>query len=626
MRIKQGWAAAALAVLLTACGGGGGGSGTSSTAACEETGVAATYACQTGSTEPLYRYQWALKLAGSFFSGYSTTSGGSDLNVESTHQSGVKGQGVKVLVLDDGLEMSHEDLAVNVDSAMSYNFLNSTSNPSPTGSQQAHGTGVAGIIAAAQNGKGVMGIAPRATLGGANFLKSTFSDQVYTDAYGGASWSSNADIINASYGSNNPNATPSFSTVTATAEQTAIRAFPNLRGNKGLIYLKASGNEFFDYTDSWGTTYDCPAGVRSYTPCENPAHDVGTLEPNVLVVTAANAKAQSASYANVGSVNWVTGMGGEYANAGTYGGESGGGPTLYTTDQIGCTNGYSKTASTVNDFLRGITTRNGVNENANCDYGMLNGTSAATPTVAGVVALMLQANPNLTWRDVREILRASSRKIQSNYGTTFKLLNLATGTFTTTAVGGAGDLSDGSTTARVEYGWQTNAAGYAYANAFGFGLVDATAAVNLAKATTTYRSATLSQPSFTSAFADVTSLNYGRVTKIGTFTVAGAGQVDALQLSLSGPLCVGSVGVYVKSPSGTVSILSVPYNIYYNTGKSALSNYTLSSYAFFGESKTGNWEVYLVSGTPGTTGAATCSASPSGGAPLVTKYRIFDRV
>lgn len=625
MQIMQGWAAATVVALLTACGGGGGG-GSSSTSTCTETGVSASYACQTGSTEPLYRYQWALKLAGSYFSAFSTTLGGSDLNVEDAHQSGVKGQGVRVLVLDDGLEVTHEDLVANVDLDMSHNFSNGNNNPTPTGSSDAHGTSVSGIIAAAQNGKGVMGIAPRATLGGANFLKSSFSDQVYTDAYGGVSWSSNADIINASYGSNTPNATPSFSTVTTTAGQTAIRAFPNLRGGKGLIYLKASGNEFFDYTDGGGTTYGCPAGVSSYTPCENPAHDVETLEPNVLVVTAANAKAQSASYANVGSVNWVTGMGGEYANAGIYGGESGGGPTLYTTDQLSCSKGFSTSAATANNFLKGITTLSGVAQNANCDYGMLNGTSAATPAVAGVVALMLQANPNLTWRDVREILRASSRKIQASYGTAFKLLNLSNGTFTATAVGGAGDLSDGSTTARVEYGWQTNAAGYPYANAFGFGLVDAAAAVNMAKATTSYRSATLSQPSFASAFADVTSLGYGRVTKIGTFTVAGAGQVDALQLSLSGSLCIGSVGVYVKSPSGTVSTLSVPYNIYYNTGKSALSNYTLSSYAFFGESKAGNWEVYLVSGTPGSTGAANCSASPSVGSPLVTKYRIFDRV
>lgn len=668
MQFTKGVTTAIVAGVLVACGGGGGGGtpapepspGTNNTGStnetgsnntgsnnntgpntppvvdpnCTETGVSAAYACKTGSTEPLFTYQWALKLVGSFFSAFSSTSGGLDLNVEWAHQAGIKGQGVRVLVLDDGLEVTHEDLAANVDLAMSHNFITLGNDPSPTGVQDAHGTSAAGIIAAAQNGKGVMGVAPRATLGGANFLGNVSSAQDILDAYGGAPWSSSAYVVNASYGTN-PSTPPQFESASAPPEQTAIRAFPGLRAGKGLVYVKATGNEFGGF-GSGVTKRDCPAPVLGVVSCENPAHDTETLETNVVAVAAANAQALRASYSSVGSVNWITGLAGEFAYDGIYGQNSG--PTLMTTDQIGCAKGFSYTGTiggyyADNAFLQGAT-----GNNPNCDYGMLNGTSAATPTISGVVALMLQANPNLTWRDVREILRSTARKIQSNFGSggpsgnRAKLIDLTStgattgGTFTSTAVGTSADLLNGATTARVEYGWQTNGAGYDYSNAFGFGLVDAAAAVAQAKATTTYRSAALTIPSFTSA-ASLASLSYGRVTRVASINLAGAtGQVDAFQVRLTGPLCVGSVGVFVKSPSGTVSALSVPYNIYYKSGNASVTDYGLSSYAFFGEPKAGTWEVYFVSGTPIASGTGACSAAPSSGAHLNVEYRILGRV
>ena len=66
--------------------------------------------------------------------------------------------------------------------------------------------------------------------------------------------------------------------------------------------------------------------------------------------------------------------------------------------------------------------------------------------VSGVAALVLQANPNLTWRDVRAILAGTARK---------------------------NDPTDG--------GWSTNNAGYHINDNYGFGVVDASAAVTAAK-------------------------------------------------------------------------------------------------------------------------------------------------
>ena len=85
------------------------------------------------------------------------------------------------------------------------------------------------------------------------------------------------------------------------------------------------------------------------------------------------------------------------------------------------------------------------------DFG---GTSAATPIVSGVVALMRSVNPALTWRDVKLILAASARKNDpGNTGWE------------------EGALMYGSTTER-----------YSFNHEYGFGMVDAAAAVDLAAA------------------------------------------------------------------------------------------------------------------------------------------------
>jgi subtilisin family serine protease len=627
-------------VALAACGGGDSGTNTANNSGgntggntppastCAETGVDAKYACQTGSTEPLYAYQWALKQATSFFAAFGLVANGTtDINVEDAHRAGIKGQGVNVLVLDDGIDVHNEDLYANANSDMTYNFDDGSNDPTPANLaanvEAAHGTNVAGIIAGAQNGKGVMGIAPRATLGGARFLIKPLPD--LTDAYGGAGWSKNAHLINASYGANPPEP---IDYDTAASTQAAVRAFPNLRSGRGLVMLKASGNEYQGFVENGVLVRSCPTigGQSGLISCENPANDTEALEPGVIVVGAANAQGIKASYSNAGPVNWITGLGGERGNGGKYG-EVGSGPKIFSTDLSGCARGYSRTGTDETyDFAVPGTATN-TKDNAKCDYSSMDGTSAATPTLSGVVALMLSANPNLTWRDVREILRATAKQIDPNYGSRDNRnakVDLTSGTLTADT---GTTLVDGATTARVDYGWQTNGAGYAYSTWYGFGLVDASAAVKMAKAYTAYKPAALSVPDFAAAFGNVNQLNYGSVQKLGQFNVSGSDKVDALQLRVSGSVCVGSVGFFVKSPSGTVSALSLPYNGYYNNGVSAVNKYGLGSYAFYGENAAGTWEVYAVSGVP----TNACSTyQPQGGAhtvtlttPLAVEYRVI---
>ena len=116
------------------------------------------------------------------------------------------------------------------------------------------------------------------------------------------------------------------------------------------------------------------------------------------------------------------------------------------------------------------------------------------------------------------------------------------------------------------------------------------------------------------------TVTYGQVTELTSFTVAGSGQVDAIQLQLNSTsdLCLGSVGVYLQSPSGTVSILQTPYNQFYKNKvklKSA-TNFVLGSYAYYGESAAGTWKVFAVSGAAGSCTNATSDK-------ISVAYRIF---
>ena len=87
------------------------------------------------------------------------------------------------------------------------------------------------------------------------------------------------------------------------------------------------------------------------------------------------------------------------------------------------------------------------------DFG---GTSSAAPVVSGVAALVRSANGNLTWRDVKLILAASARKNDP--------------------------ANSGWETGALQYGSQTKR--YSYNPEYGFGVVDAKAAVDLAESWT----------------------------------------------------------------------------------------------------------------------------------------------
>jgi subtilisin len=90
---------------------------------------------------------------------YAESWGISTIGAEAAHSSHFTGRGVKVAVLDTGVDYTHPDLSPNYRDG--YDFINDDSDPMD---DNGHGTHVAGIIAGAKNGEGILGVAPEAEI------------------------------------------------------------------------------------------------------------------------------------------------------------------------------------------------------------------------------------------------------------------------------------------------------------------------------------------------------------------------------------------------------------------------------------------------------------------------------
>ena len=143
--------------------------------------------CPSGTQDdPLYGCQWHLNNTGQYQGGARQ-----DINVESVWSGGNKGEGANVAVVDGGMYWLHDDLIDNVVMESNHNYFDTSSGayqvphdinhlvlgpdyPAVTDYEAPwHGTGVAGLIAARDNGIGVRGVAPRANIYGYNLIFST---------------------------------------------------------------------------------------------------------------------------------------------------------------------------------------------------------------------------------------------------------------------------------------------------------------------------------------------------------------------------------------------------------------------------------------------------------------------
>ena len=123
--------------------------------------------------DPLSGCQWHLKNTGQLGG-----TAGEDIDVEAVWTAGNRGSGVGVAVVDNGMDSYHEDLRDNVDRTRNHDYLGGSEVLNP---HHSHGTAVAGIVAARDNGLGGRGVAPRATVYGYNLLRN-LTDENEADA------------------------------------------------------------------------------------------------------------------------------------------------------------------------------------------------------------------------------------------------------------------------------------------------------------------------------------------------------------------------------------------------------------------------------------------------------------
>ena len=477
--------------------------------------------------------------------------------------SGINGNGVKINVVDSGLEIAHEDLVDRIISGASYNFLNASTDPTNSSVYGDHGTSVAGLIAAtSDNSKGGAGVAPQARLMGYNYLESSqlLTQQQISFGADSAYQSKTADILNFSAGSD-----PSTLSSTTVTRDTVLLGLTGLRAGKGALFVKSAGNGFTSLSGGGNVSNCIPLGIS----CQNANSDRTNTVYNAIVVGALGADGSKSSYSTTGSALWVSGFGGEYgydvAVVGTGYSANRYKPAMLTTDQSDCFKGYSWRGEFINRLDNGD---RGL-ENASCNYTAgFNGTSSSAPTVSGVVALMLQANPDLTWRDVRHILASTSRRV-----------NPASAAIT-------------AETLTLEQGWVKNGAGFWYHNWYGFGLVNAAAAVAMAQSYAVSLG-TFTAQEFSAELENITIPSGGLDGLTKAFSVTGPTTVEQAELTLyfgTGfiPLCTQ---IELSSPRGTKSILlnmGSAHTGAATTGVRFLSN------AFYGESAAGTWTLRFI--------------------------------
>lgn len=475
-------------------------------------------AANTTVFDPLASYQWHIKNTGQY-----TGTAGEDANVTPVWSDGNKGEGIRIAVVDDGMALSHEDLTDNVLSGRSYNYL-STSYADVSASNANHGTAVAGVVAAKDgNGKGGRGIAPGASIFGFNLLQSSTStneaDAMSRDV-------ANVDVSNNSWGP--ADGTGKYVASTSLWKAAVDTGLSTGRGGKGTAYVWAAGNGGASVDNA---NYD---GYANYY--------------GVIAICAVGDRGVKANYSEEGANLWVCGH--SQGDTGTSSGTA-----ITTTDNPGI-NGYNTTSST---------TGGAANYMDVAYTNTFNGTSSAAPLVGGVVALIMKANANLTWRDIKLILAESARK--NNPTDTDWTTNAGT-----KAGGGAG--------------------GYSINHKYGFGTVDAQAAVNLAKTWTNVGS----QVVYTSTTDSVGSaLTEGTTGITRNLAVAGSGvsaiEFVQLTLNMTHPYAC-ELDVVLTGPSGTVSTLAKNHGCGASPDSTTTlpgNTWTFGSSRHLGEAANGTW-------------------------------------
>ena len=436
------------------------------------------------------------------------------------------GAGITVGVVDDGIDTSHPDLQNNLDFSLAYDTQFDTNDGKPKYPNliglphDNHGTLVAGIIAAeANNETGIRGVAPDAE------LASTRVRWSWDQMIQALSLQWQFDVSNNSWGAISP-FSDNFNSTSLTFGWVALR--------KGVE----------DGRDGLGTNFVFSAGNSAGAGDNTNYHNFQNAR-EVITVGAANADGTMASFSTPGASVLVSSYG----------------VGMITTDRH--QPGWGEARSS--DY-----------------YGRFSGTSASAPLVSGIVAMMLEANPNLGYRDVQKILAYSTTHPD---GQDWK-------------VNGASD-------------W--NLGGLQFNDKAGFGLVDAYTAVQLARTWTETNTSINEISASARKFGMVEAIPDGDGSSYTmAFEIDSNLSVENVELGIDlRHQRLGDLIITLTSPNGTVSTLmdrptvnsERPFGLSgQDSGVPTHLLWDFSSVQFWGEQATGTWTINVTDVRPEQTG------------------------
>ena len=314
-----------------------------------------------------------------------TTPNITQVNADQVWELGYTGQGVVIAVIDSGVNYNHLDLADHLWNGgeefphHGYDVVNDDNDPMD---DKGHGTHCAGTVLGDGTAGSLTGMAPDATLMCVKSIKADgFGGAV--NIAGGMEWAveHGCDAISMSLGMVDA----------AVVDKELLRRTCEAVLDAGIIAMVCAGNEGNAFLQM---TYPVPNNVRVPASCPPPYLDPDQMaNPGplscVMAIGAVNYNDVAADFTSKGPVTWQDTQFGDYAYN----------PGIGLIRPDVCAPGVS---------IKSLDYEN------TSGYTNMDGTSQATPCVAGIVALMLQKNPELTPAQICQILEETSVKLTPN--------------------------------------------------------------------------------------------------------------------------------------------------------------------------------------------------------------------